>query len=230
MLKKLVKYGNSNALVLDKTILALLDLEEGSLVKMTIQGNQLMITAAKDVDVKDKSSMFTTKNHIELTDCRGKLVFSSRNGFSKLKDFEKAYRQSIRMAFSTIQKLDSVYSSSLLAAAQLTKRSLVQNIQEKNNKMDILATSVKNEVDTPKVSTKDIITTNYPLLYAQKIDVGYQLINTKPAIVFVLLKTNDKNKFIIKDKNGTLVNSGNFWIAEYYEGDDLVTEIYQIKF
>ena len=54
MLKKLVKYGNSNALVLDKTILALLDLEEGSLVKMTIQGNQLMITAAKDVDVKDK--------------------------------------------------------------------------------------------------------------------------------------------------------------------------------
>ena len=39
-------------LVLDKTILALLDLEEGSLVKMTIQGNQLMITAAKDVDVK----------------------------------------------------------------------------------------------------------------------------------------------------------------------------------
>ena len=49
----LVKYGNSNALVLDKTILALLDLEEGSLVKMTIQGNQLMITAAKDVDVKD---------------------------------------------------------------------------------------------------------------------------------------------------------------------------------
>ena len=54
MLKKLVKYGNSNALILDKTILALLGLEEGAPVKMTIHGNQLVITSAKDVDVQDK--------------------------------------------------------------------------------------------------------------------------------------------------------------------------------
>ena len=74
MLKKLVKYGNSNALVLDKTILALLDLEEGSLVKMTIQGNQLMITPAKDVDVKDKFkldilSTFDSKSEDEKDQC-----------------------------------------------------------------------------------------------------------------------------------------------------------------
>ena len=66
----MVKYGNSNVLVLDKTILALLDLEEGSLVKMTIQGNQLVITAAKDVGVKDKFksdvlSMFDSKSEDE---------------------------------------------------------------------------------------------------------------------------------------------------------------------
>ena len=54
MLKKLVKYGNSSALILDKTILALLGLEEGAAVKMTIHGNQLVIASPKDIDVKDK--------------------------------------------------------------------------------------------------------------------------------------------------------------------------------
>ena len=62
-------------------------------------------------DVKDKSGIFITKNYIELSDCRGKIVYSSMNGSSKLKDFEKAYRQSIRSAFSTIERLDSVYNS-----------------------------------------------------------------------------------------------------------------------
>ncbi len=54
MLKKLVKYGNSNALILDKTILSLLELEEGSLVKMKIHGNVLTITPANDVTHIDK--------------------------------------------------------------------------------------------------------------------------------------------------------------------------------
>lgn len=187
------------------------------------------------VDVKDKSGMFITKNYIELTDCRGKLVYSSKNGSSKLKNYEKAYRESIREAFSSIQKLDSVYSSSLLALVQQNKKALVQNIQEKKKKKRILVSSVQNQVDTPKVFTKETIvkqtiTSNYPLLYAQKIELGYQLINTKPTVVFVILKTRDKRKFIIKDKNGTLVNKGDYWIAEYYKGDILITESYQIKF
>ena len=45
MLKKLVKYGNSNALVLDKALLELLNIEEGSLVKLRTDGSSLIITA-----------------------------------------------------------------------------------------------------------------------------------------------------------------------------------------
>lgn len=47
MLKKLVKYGNSNALVLDKALLELLNIEEGSLVKIKTDGNSLIITPHK---------------------------------------------------------------------------------------------------------------------------------------------------------------------------------------
>ncbi|HLB40675.1 MAG TPA: AbrB/MazE/SpoVT family DNA-binding domain-containing protein [Candidatus Babeliales bacterium] len=44
MLKKLVKYGNSNALVLDKPILELLKIEEGAVVRLETDGKALMIT------------------------------------------------------------------------------------------------------------------------------------------------------------------------------------------
>ena len=39
-----------------------------------------------------------------------------------------------------------------------------------------------------------------------------------------------KKKFFIKDKNGTLVKSGDYWIAEYYKDNNLITETYLIKF
>jgi antitoxin component of MazEF toxin-antitoxin module len=44
MLKKLVKYGNSNALILDRAILELLNINEGALVKICTDGKSLIIT------------------------------------------------------------------------------------------------------------------------------------------------------------------------------------------
>ncbi len=44
MLKKLVKYGNSNAIILDKAILELLEIEEGSIIKVKTDGTSLIIT------------------------------------------------------------------------------------------------------------------------------------------------------------------------------------------
>ena len=43
MLKKLVKYGNSTALVLEKPLLELLEMEEGGYVKITTDGKSLML-------------------------------------------------------------------------------------------------------------------------------------------------------------------------------------------
>jgi len=44
MLKKLVKYGNSNALIIDKAILELLNIEEGSIIKIRTDGKSIIIT------------------------------------------------------------------------------------------------------------------------------------------------------------------------------------------
>lgn len=47
MLKKLVKYGNSNALILDRAIMELLNIKEGSVVKLQTDGKALIITPAE---------------------------------------------------------------------------------------------------------------------------------------------------------------------------------------
>lgn len=44
MIKQLRKVGNSNALLLDKPILEMLGLQEGSKVQLTIDGGSLIVT------------------------------------------------------------------------------------------------------------------------------------------------------------------------------------------
>lgn len=46
MLKKLIKFGNSNALILDRAIMELLEIQEGSTVKLQTDGKSLIITRA----------------------------------------------------------------------------------------------------------------------------------------------------------------------------------------
>ena len=53
MLKKLIKHGNSNALVLDRTILALLNVNERSVLKLRVEGEALIITANESVKSTD---------------------------------------------------------------------------------------------------------------------------------------------------------------------------------
>jgi len=53
MLKKLVKYGNSNALILDRAILELLNINEGAIVKLHTDGKSLVITPHEPAEGKD---------------------------------------------------------------------------------------------------------------------------------------------------------------------------------
>jgi hypothetical protein len=91
---------------------------------------------------------------------------------------------------------------------------------------------VTTNVDKNLKKEEIIATTEstFETLYAQKMKNGYQLINTKPEIVFSILKTNVENVYIIKDKNGILYKKNNNWVAEYLENDELMTKTYQIKF
>ncbi len=69
-------------------------------------------------------------------------------------------------------------------------------------------------------------------LYAQKTETGYQLVDTTPSIQFYLRETSMPNIFIAerKGQSGLLYQRNEQWVFEYYEGDDRLQEVLQIKF
>jgi hypothetical protein len=188
--------------------------------------------AALYVDIKDDSGMLLTRSMIELKDCKGKVLYTTPKGTSRFKQYVKAYRESIKEAFQSIRALGYNYDASL--QNQPSRRTIVKKdeTEEQTKKVKRKPIMVTKEVSVKKTTSKEPQNEKPKLetLYAQPNENGFQLVNTEPKIVFVLLKTSDANKFFIKDKNGTFTKKGDVWLAEYYENGVLVTKNYQIKF
>lgn len=184
------------------------------------------------VDVKDDSGLLRTKLYIELKDCNGNTLYTSPRGSSKLKSYVKAYRVSIKQAFESIGKMPYQYHGSITDKKETVVTTVKQEKIAKKPKVEEKPKMVVKEVkvsytEDPKTDSDESLN----LLYAQENESGYQLVDTKPSVVFVLLKTSDPNKFIIKDKNGTFVRSkGDVWMAEYYENSKLINKKYKVKF
>lgn len=163
--------------------------------------------------VKNESGMFSTKCVIELRDCFNKIIFTSTIGTSKQKDYKKGYHEAIRKAFKSIKFLNYKYSPL------------------ENELVEIPVKRLAKTKAIPKKVVENVTKTNKtPNLYAQEKTNGFQLINTKPEVVFQIIRTNVKDVFIIKDKNGILYKSEEIWIAEYYNDGIKKVENYQVKF
>lgn len=183
--------------------------------------------------VKDESSMLTIKNIIEIKDCYDRIVYTSKIGKSKIKNYKRGYQEAIRNAYESMEDFEYSYNPDF---ATKIKEDAKQEIIAKNISDEV----VTNVMVVPKVlnsesntPTKNIETTkdkNLPILYAQAIENGFQLVNTKPEIIFILLKTTLKDTFLIKGKNGSFYKKDTIWIAEYYLENKLVKQEYQVKF
>lgn len=167
-------------------------------------------------DVREESSMFKSKLTIFLKDCYNKVLYTSKEGESREKDYKKGYQQAIRNAHSSMG--DVIYDESKNKTKIDTLLETKEEIKTEEFVISKLSTTGKNTISKKKT------------LYAQVKENGFQLINLKPEVVFIILKTTLQEVFLIKDKNGILYKKNTLWIAEYYKEGVLVTEEYQIKF
>lgn len=167
-----------------------------------LTGNRCLALTAT---VVDNSGFLKTKNKIELRNCKKELVFATAEGISRQKDYKKAYHEAIRKAFNSLKKINYKYE----------------------NKEEIL---VKKEPIKKQLPQKNTIVKSQEVLYAQQKGNGYQLVNTKPEIVFEVLKTSKPTFFILKNKKGILFKENNNWLVEYYENDKLITKQLKLKF
>jgi hypothetical protein len=104
------------------------------------------------------------------------------------------------------------------------------NISDEAYEITMKNEKLAKELKKQKVDKKVKSELPTDVLYAQPITNGFQLVNSKPEIVYTLLKTTKSKVFILKNEKGIVYEKGGKWIVEYYKASTLIQEELQIKF
>ena len=163
-------------------------------------------------------SLFKTKLEITLKDCYDVVIMKSQLGESRVKEYKKAYNEALRGAFETFQNFNYEYTSKENVEAQPKETS------------KIIETKVKPKDVTTKTAAISSNEVKQELYYAQAITNGFQLVNSEPKVVMILLNSSAKDVFIVKDKNAIVFNKEGQWIYSENNGASTKEKILNIKF
>lgn len=101
-----------------------------------------------------------------------------------------------------------------------------ETIKELNKVSEI----IKKEKPVSVVSSKPEKVIDNTVLYAQKITNGFQLVDSTPKVVMILLETPRKDTFIVKNVNATVYKEDGFWYISKNENNTVTTKKLNIKF
>jgi hypothetical protein len=200
-------------------------------------------------DVVKENAFLKVKLRIDLKDCNGNVVHSSRIGETREKEYAKAYNFALRNAFITYQNMNYSYkpNENILSKAKQNiivsvsdedkdeiarlkdeikslKEEQVQNVEVKKPIADIkIAETIKSEA---KVEQSGLAN---GFLYAQPIENGFQIVDTTPKKVMILRNSGVKDVFTVEGKKAIVYKKGDMWM--YSEsGNILEGEAINIKF
>ena len=168
---------------------------------------------ALKAEVVQKKGIFVTNLTLILKDCQGNIIFKSKEGKSREKEYQVAYDEALKNAFLSLNDVPYKYDSTIAAQPQ-----------------QVIATpAVSSPAPVPASSAAVEITGT---LYAQVTPNGYQLIDTTPKKILTLLKTSMQDFFIVDagPSNAVVFKKDGEWLFEYYKDNKLVSQKLEIKF
>lgn len=170
---------------------------------------------ALKVEVSERKTFFATNLTMILKDCQGNIIFKSKEGKSREKEFQAAYEEALKDAFSSLNAVPYQYDSTILTQAQ-----------------PVVATATPAVPSSAPVPVKSTVADITGTLYAQVTPNGYQLIDTTPKKILTLLKTSIQDYFIAEAgaSNGIVFKRNEEWFFEYYEDNKLISKKLEIKF
>ncbi|RPE00137.1 hypothetical protein EGM88_02415 [Aureibaculum marinum] len=192
---------------------------------------------ALTAEIINESNMFTTKLVIELKNCKNQKVFVSKEGRSKEKEYKAGYQEALRKAFESVKEQN--YSYSVPAITEVVEEDIIEvneNISQLDEAEieDVVMESTESsnlKVDNRDRDSKGNIlgVPTEKMLYAQENRLGYQLVDSTPKIVFILLKTGKKDVYFLKNRTGTFYKEEGKWFAEYYFDGHLMKQEFEVK-
>ena len=185
--------------------------------------------SALNFDVLSRKTMFSTNLTILLKNCKNDIIFKSKEGKSREKEYRISYNLALRDAFTSLDEVQYAYTEAKNMPIEEATPAKPDPIPV--NKPAETAKPVefaKTDSKTVVKETKQASGT----LYAQSTANGYQLIDTAPKIVLTLFKTSVQDYFIGDNgtSKGIVLKKNGDWFFEYYKNDQLVSEKLNIKF
>ena len=170
-------------------------------------------------DVIEKRGIFVTNLTLLLKDCQGNIVFKSKEGKSREKEYPVAYDGALRDAYTSLKDAPYQYDGSTFTQTQAPTTTVV-------------AAPVAPAPVAAVPAASAVITDATGTLYAQATPTGFQLIDTTPKKVMALLKTSQPDYYIAQNGSvaGVVFKKNEEWLYEYYKDDKLVSQKLQIKF
>jgi len=204
---------------------------------------------ALNSNILNSSSLFKTKLSVVLKDCNSQLVYTSSLGETREKDFAKAYHIALRNAFKPFETMDYKYepvensakNENIAEKVVLVETSTdlnKENLTLKDQKiveMDMDTKEINNVVPSTVVAASTLKETEsktevLKVLYAQAIQNGYQIVDSSPKVVMILLETAKEDTFIVKGETAIVYKEDGFWYISRNDGLKLETELITIKF
>ncbi len=201
---------------------------------------------------KAKGGFLNKRLQINLVDCNKETIVSSTIGKSKEKDLKKAYNLALREAFETFQYFKYEYKPSPKVLAKLSsgkeeKKATMLATQQKEEEIErlkqevaalkkekenntneiraVVATSSKEKTNKVNNTKEEVL-----MLYAQPIENGFQVVDSTPKVVMILLETPKQNTFIVKNQNAIVYKEDGFWYLSTNDGESTSLKTLDIKF
>ncbi|AUP80332.1 hypothetical protein [Flavivirga eckloniae] len=205
-------------------------------------------------DVSKASTMFKTKLAVALKNCNDQVVYTSKEGESREKDYGKSYVGALRAAFKDIEALNYKYepnenitgletqSTAVVKNDEVTQeiKQLKQEIQNLKKEKEAVVDTQTEVKPVPKVETVAAIASTHVespvkieakgVLYAQEIENGFQLVDSSPKVVYRIKRTKLDNIFLVENTSAIIYKKGDGWVIEYYSNNVLKQEALHIKF
>ena len=212
---------------------------------------------ALEAKVIDDSGLFKTKLTVQLEDCRKNILFTSRQGDSKEKEYQKAYYEALREAFQTFQTINYTYNPQQKDIQDNVKPEKQPVLQELPIEKPVNTDPISKVIPEPKVELERPVSPETPqkeepkvmevikpvetrsvekesvlsdILYAQIIPNGYQLVDSSPKVVYTIYYSGKKDVFIVKGKDALIYKLNDTWVYAENKGDKLDVNSIKIKF
>lgn len=198
--------------------------------------------------LEDNSGIFVTKLVFKLLDCNERVVFQSKEGRSREKDYQAAYQEALRDAFSSFKEIDYVYTktetSNKASRNSTAVSSNAKNVVLKNSEIEEIEevedAEAVEEIEESEIyediENKEKIEDETQVPERNKVDMEYQYSGKNYSLketaqglglfqenssepIAILIETNKEKSYIYN----SLTNQG---IAYFDEKGNLIVEYF----